>query len=65
MASIPKNAHISTHPCLQAKLSLLRSKSTGCRDVQSLVHEIALMVGYEALGVGLKAQEDGTVRLSL
>jgi uracil phosphoribosyltransferase len=59
---IPRNAHISNHPCLQAKLSQLRSAKTGCRDVQTLVHEIALMVGYEALGSGLKSQQEGTVR---
>jgi uracil phosphoribosyltransferase len=58
--ALPKNAHVSTHPCLQAKLSQLRSASTGCRDAQTLVHEIALMVGYEALGSALKAQEAGT-----
>jgi hypothetical protein len=66
MASdLPKNAHVSSHPCLQAKLSQLRSASTGCRDAQTLVHEIALMVGYEALGAGLAAQQEGTVRVSL
>jgi hypothetical protein len=59
--SLPKNAHVSTHPCLQAKLSQLRSASTGPRDAQTLVHEIALMIGYEALGAGLTAQQDGTV----
>lgn len=60
-ASLPKNAHVSTHPCLQAKLSQLRSASTGPRDVQTLVHEIALMVGYEALASGLSIKEEGTV----
>jgi hypothetical protein len=60
--NLPKNAHVSTHPCLQAKLSQLRSAKTGSRDAQALVHEIALMVGYEALGAGLKAKQDGTVR---
>ncbi|KAH8722429.1 uracil phosphoribosyltransferase-domain-containing protein [Phaeosphaeriaceae sp. PMI808] len=62
MASInlPKNAHVSTHPCLQAKLSQLRSAKTGSRDAQTLVHEISLMVGYEALGAGLKLHESGT-----
>ncbi|KAF2873649.1 uracil phosphoribosyltransferase-domain-containing protein [Massariosphaeria phaeospora] len=60
MANLPRNAHVSSHPCLQAKLSQLRSASTGSRDVQTLVHEIALMVGYEALASGLKAKEDGT-----
>jgi hypothetical protein len=59
--SIPKNAHILSHPCLKAKLSQLRSAKTSSRDAQALVHEIALMVGYEALGAGLKVQEDGTV----
>ncbi|KAH7067686.1 uracil phosphoribosyltransferase-domain-containing protein [Paraphoma chrysanthemicola] len=59
-SNLPKNAHVSSHPCLQAKLSQLRSASTGCRDAQTLVHEIALMVGYEALGAGLTAQQDGT-----
>jgi len=60
--NLPKNAHVSTHPCLQAKLSQLRSASTGSKDAQTLVHELALMVGYEALAAGLKAQEAGTVR---
>jgi len=60
--AIPKNAHVSTHPCLQAKLSQLRSASTGSKDAQTLVHELALMVGYEALGAALKTQQDGTVR---
>ncbi|KAL6702856.1 hypothetical protein ACN47E_000883 [Coniothyrium glycines] len=59
-STLPKNAHVSSHPCLQAKLSQLRSAKTGSRDAQTLVHEIALMVGYEALGAGLKAQQDGT-----
>ncbi|KNG52412.1 PRTase-like protein [Stemphylium lycopersici] len=60
MANLPTNAHVSSHPCLQAKLSQLRSASTGSRDVQTLVHEIALMIGYEALGAGLKSQGGST-----
>jgi uracil phosphoribosyltransferase len=59
--NLPKNAHVSTHPCLQAKLSQLRSASTGSKDAQTLVHELALMVGYEALAAGLKAHQAGTV----
>lgn len=62
MASLPPNAHVSTHPCLRAKLSQLRSAATSSRDVQTLVHEISLMVGYEALASGLQAQDSGTVR---
>lgn len=64
MAALPKNAHVSNHPCLQAKLSQLRSASTGSKDVQTLVHEIALMVGYEALASGLTAKDDGEVSCS-
>ncbi|KAF2252145.1 uracil phosphoribosyltransferase [Trematosphaeria pertusa] len=60
MASLPPNAHVSSHPCLQAKLSQLRSAATGSKEVQALVHDIALMVGYEALASGLQAQESGT-----
>jgi uracil phosphoribosyltransferase len=63
--NLPKNAHVSTHPCLQAKLSQLRSASTGSKDAQTLVHELALMVGYEALAAGLKTQQAGTVRTSI
>jgi len=62
MSTLPNNAHVSTHPCLKAKLSLLRSVGTSSRDVQTLVHEIALMVGYEALASGLKTKDIGTVR---
>lgn len=61
MSSLPKNAHVSRHPCLAAKLSQLRSASTSSQQVQTLVHEIALMVGYEALAAGLATRDDGTV----
>jgi uracil phosphoribosyltransferase len=61
MTGLPKNAHVSQHPCLKAKLSQLRSASTASKEVQTLVHEIALMVGYEALAAGLTVKEDGTV----
>lgn len=63
MANLPKNAHVSQHPCLQAKLSQLRSASTSSKDVQSLVHDIALMVAYEALAQGLKAYPGAAVRI--
>ncbi|CAI6340950.1 unnamed protein product [Periconia digitata] len=59
MSALPRNAHVSVHPCLQAKLSLLRSADTSPRDVQTLVHEIALMVGYEALASGLTSHQSG------
>ncbi|KAI0502889.1 uracil phosphoribosyltransferase-domain-containing protein [Xylaria bambusicola] len=47
--SLPANVHVSKHPCLLSKLSRLRSRETEAREVKSLVHEIALIVGCEAL----------------
>jgi uracil phosphoribosyltransferase len=47
--SLPPNVHVSTHPCLLGKLSQLRSKSTNVKEVKTLVHEISLLLGCEAL----------------
>ncbi|KAF1981263.1 PRTase-like protein [Aulographum hederae CBS 113979] len=60
MASLPPNAHISTHPCLKAKLSQLRSKDTNTRETKSLIHEIATIVGCEALASVLSTEDAGT-----
>ncbi|POR34277.1 Uracil phosphoribosyltransferase [Tolypocladium paradoxum] len=49
MAPLPPNVHVSQHPCLQAKLSQLRSKATDARDAKALVHHIGLIVSCEAL----------------
>ncbi|MCJ1230048.1 hypothetical protein MMC12_006719 [Toensbergia leucococca] len=51
--SLPSNVHLSTHPCLRAKLSQLRSKDANPRETKALVHEIALILGCEALATGL------------
>ncbi|KAI0004855.1 PRTase-like protein [Xylariaceae sp. FL0662B] len=51
--SLPSNVHVSTHPCLMAKLSRLRSQETHAREVKSLIHEISLIVGCEALSTAL------------
>lgn len=51
--TLPQNVHVSKHPCLLAKLSQLRSKSTSAKEVKSLVHEIALIVGCEAFASAL------------
>jgi uracil phosphoribosyltransferase len=61
MASLPPNAHVSTHPCVRAKLSQLRSQSTAAREVKSLIHEIATIVGVEALATCLQTVSIGTV----
>lgn len=46
---LPPNIHVSKHPCLRVKLSQIRSKDTNARETKALVHEIALIVGCEAL----------------
>ena len=63
--SHPPTVHVSRHPCLQAKLSQLRSKSTNSRETKALVHEIALIVGCEALATGLDIVQSGTVSVFL
>ncbi|KAH9228752.1 hypothetical protein K456DRAFT_1753404 [Colletotrichum gloeosporioides 23] len=55
--SLPSNVHVSQHPCLRAKLSQLRSKSTAAKDVKTLVHEIGLIVATEALAASTKATD--------
>jgi uracil phosphoribosyltransferase len=55
------NIHISSHPCVRGKLSLLRSASTNARDTQNLVHDIATIVGVEALANGLGVSDGNTV----
>ncbi|EAU37286.1 hypothetical protein ATEG_02324 [Aspergillus terreus NIH2624] len=58
--ALPPNVHISAHPCLQAKLSLLRSKSTSTRETRGLVHEIATILGVEAFAASLQTVKGGT-----
>ena len=59
--SLPSNIHVSAHPCLLAKLSLLRSSDTNARDTKSLVHEISLLLASEALSSNLTTKPSGTV----
>jgi uracil phosphoribosyltransferase len=41
--------HVSEHPAVQHKLSLLREQSTEPKKFRELVREISWLVGYEAL----------------
>ena len=41
--------HINKHPLVQHKISILRDKNTGTNEFRSLVGEIAMLMGYEAL----------------
>lgn len=53
--SLPANVHVSSHPCLVAKISQLRSKSTTAKEVKNLIHEISLIVACEALASSVSA----------
>ncbi|RDA84066.1 hypothetical protein CP532_0762 [Ophiocordyceps camponoti-leonardi (nom. inval.)] len=55
MASLPSNVHVSRHPCLRAKLSQLRSRSAGPKDVEALVHQIGLIVSCDAMAANVEA----------
>ncbi|KAL8735910.1 MAG: hypothetical protein Q9166_000472 [cf. Caloplaca sp. 2 TL-2023] len=57
---MPSNVHISSHPCLRAKLSQLRSKDANARETKALVHEIAMIVAVEALASELETVFTGT-----
>ncbi|PSS12938.1 hypothetical protein M430DRAFT_124697 [Amorphotheca resinae ATCC 22711] len=51
--SLPSNVHVSSHPCLQAKLSQLRDSTANSRETKALIHEISLIIGCEALAASL------------
>lgn len=44
-----KNVVIFDHPLIQHKISRLRDKNTGTNEFRSLIEEIAMLMGYEAL----------------
>jgi len=58
-ASLPPNVHVSKHPCLRAKLSQLRSRSTNARETKTLVQDIATILGVDALA-NLEVSSSGT-----
>ena len=41
--------YINKHPLVQHKISILRDKNTGTNEFRSLVGELAMLMGYEAL----------------
>ena len=45
-----ENAYILTHPLIQHKISRLRDENTGTNEFRKLIEEIAMLMGYEALG---------------
>ena len=40
---------INNHPLVQHKITMLRSTSTGTNEFRSMVEEIGMLMGYEAL----------------
>ena len=44
-----ENVTCLTHPLIKHKISRLRDKNTGTNEFRSLVEEIAMLMGYEAL----------------
>ena len=45
---MPSNIHISKHPLIAHKLSILRDVRTSTRQFRELVHELAALLFYEA-----------------
>ena len=44
-----ENVIFINHPLIQHKISILRDKRTGTNEFRSLIEEIAMLMGYEAL----------------
>lgn len=44
-----ENVFVMEHPLIKHKISRLRDESTGTNEFRSLVEEIAMLMGYEAL----------------
>ena len=44
-----ENVKIMDHPLIQHKISMLRDKNTGTNEFRTLVEEIAMLMGFEAL----------------
>lgn len=63
--NLPKNVHVSRHPCLQVKLSQLRSGKASSRETNDLVHEIATIIGCEAFAENISVAPGEKVRCSL
>ena len=45
-----KDVFILSHPLIQHKISRLRDVNTGTNEFRKLIEEIAMLMGYEALG---------------
>ena len=41
--------HVVDHPCVKAKLTILRDRATGSKQFRECVEEIIAFIAYEAL----------------
>ena len=44
-----QNVIVMDHPLIKHKISMLRDKNTGTNEFRTLVEEIAMLMGFEAL----------------
>ena len=44
-----ENVYVYDHPLIKHKISILRDKKTGTNEFRSIVEELAMLMGYEAL----------------
>lgn len=49
MIKFDDNVYIFDHPLIKHKISILRNKDTGTNEFRSIVEELAMLMGYEAL----------------
>ena len=49
MINYDQNVFVFDHPLIKHKISLLRDKNTGTNEFRSLVEELGMLMGYEAL----------------
>lgn len=45
--STPNNVHVSSHPLIAHKLTLLRNNKTKCDEFRRILREITFYLGYE------------------
>ena len=49
MIKFDENVYVFDHPLIKHKISILRDKNTGTNEFRSIVEELAMLMGYEAL----------------
>jgi len=59
MTPLPANVTVSSHPCLRAKLSQLRSVACSAKQTKALVKEIALLLACDALKDVVTVENEG------